>query len=60
MCVCGSVGDLKDPFHSVADLVESLVFWRPLQDPLHNALQLINGGGLFGISEDRRLVTPNH
>lgn len=41
-------------------LVEPLILGRPLQDPLHDALQLVDCGGLFGVGEDGRLVTSDH
>lgn len=41
-------------------LVKPLVLGRPLQNSFHDALQLINCGGLFGIGEDGRLMTSDH
>lgn len=46
----------KDPIN----LIEPLILGRPLQNSLHDALQFVNGGGLFGIGEDGRLMTSNH
>lgn len=41
-------------------LVKPLILRWPLQNSFHDALQLINCGGLFGIGEDGRLMTSNH
>lgn len=41
-------------------LIEPLILGRPLQNSLHDALQFVNCGGLFGICEDGRLMTSNH
>lgn len=41
-------------------LVEPLLLGGPLEDPLHDALELVDGAGLFGVREDGRLVPPDH
>lgn len=47
---------LKDQIY----LIKPLILRWPLQNSFHDALQLINSGGLFGICEDGRLMASDH